>query len=171
MTAHIRTALEQPPETPEAAALIAERKGISFGYNEVDRLVQILAKEGVSPCVFLVSHICCHTDMVYIHLTIGFAPPCLHFSLSLLHCYLPLKHSATSYPMQIGFYKSFCLPSLFICCFSLFPGDRRPLLQGVWFRRLPAVAQVAANIPAAESACCRRLSVCFLPFFSLHKYK
>ncbi|OEH79724.1 hypothetical protein cyc_04452 [Cyclospora cayetanensis] len=46
MTAHVNAALETPPESQEAAKLIAEKKGGPFGYREVEELVQILMKEG-----------------------------------------------------------------------------------------------------------------------------
>lgn len=52
MTAHVQAALQQPLGTPEATALIDERKGSPFGYNEVNKLVQILAKEGGADGLF-----------------------------------------------------------------------------------------------------------------------
>ncbi|XP_026192448.1 CDK5 regulatory subunit-associated protein 3 [Cyclospora cayetanensis] len=52
MTAHVNAALETPPESQEAAKLIAEKKGGPFGYREVEELVQILMKEGGSEGLF-----------------------------------------------------------------------------------------------------------------------
>ncbi|KAL8444628.1 hypothetical protein Emag_005411 [Eimeria magna] len=53
MTAYIREALQQqPPEDPEVAAFLEEKKGGPFGYSEVEKLVDLLAKKKATDGLF-----------------------------------------------------------------------------------------------------------------------
>ncbi|KAL8270112.1 hypothetical protein Esti_005966 [Eimeria stiedai] len=53
MTAYIREALQQqPPEHPEVAAFLEEKKRGPFGYLEVEKLVQLLAREKATDGLF-----------------------------------------------------------------------------------------------------------------------